>query len=197
MKIFKFRLRFHISLFPRAQLTLEHWFRKWLGADQATSHYLNQWWLVYWRIFASLGLIELTILCFSFCYTCIMIHNLACRFLVTLVFMYKLGHHWFRQCFVAFLAPSHHLNQWWFVNHALWTSAKFQLKLSWKKKYIWKISTILLWPQCVVHWNVNVSFWWNFHHWLYWKLSKWQLPEQPVMKISSKWRHLSLFVILR
>ena len=33
------------------------------------------------------------------------------------------------------------------------------------------------------------SFWWNFHHWLHWKLSKWQLPVQPVMKISSKWRH--------
>ena len=28
-------------------------------ADQATSHYLNQWWLVYWRIYASLGLNEL------------------------------------------------------------------------------------------------------------------------------------------
>ena len=27
---------------------------------QATSHYLNQWWLVYWRIYASLGLNELT-----------------------------------------------------------------------------------------------------------------------------------------
>ena len=33
------------------------------------------------------------------------------------------------------------------------------------------------------------SFWWNFHYWLHWKLSKWQLPVQPVMKISSKWRH--------
>ena len=33
------------------------------------------------------------------------------------------------------------------------------------------------------------SFWWNFHHWLHWKLSKWQLSVQPVMKISSKWRH--------
>ena len=27
---------------------------------QATSHYLNQWWLVYWRIYASLGLNDLT-----------------------------------------------------------------------------------------------------------------------------------------
>ena len=33
------------------------------------------------------------------------------------------------------------------------------------------------------------SFWWNFHHWLHWKLSFWQLSVQPVMKISSKWRH--------
>ena len=29
--------------------------------QQATSHYLNQWWLVYWRIYASLGLNELMI----------------------------------------------------------------------------------------------------------------------------------------
>ena len=33
------------------------------------------------------------------------------------------------------------------------------------------------------------SFWRNFHHWLHWKLSLWQLPVQPVMIISSKWRH--------
>ena len=33
------------------------------------------------------------------------------------------------------------------------------------------------------------SFWWNFHHWLHRKLSFWQLLVQPVMKISSKWRH--------
>ena len=38
------------------------------------------------------------------------------------------------------------------------------------------------------------SFWWNFHHWLHWKLSKWQLPVQPAMKISSKWRHLHFSV---
>ena len=33
------------------------------------------------------------------------------------------------------------------------------------------------------------SFWWKFHHWLHRKLSFWQLSVQPVMKISSKWRH--------
>ena len=31
----------------------------WLGANQATRHYLNQWWVVCWRIYASLGLNEL------------------------------------------------------------------------------------------------------------------------------------------
>ena len=61
MKMFKFLLKFHWSLFLRAQLTIfQHWFRWWLGADQATSHYLNQWWLNYWRIYASLGLNELS-----------------------------------------------------------------------------------------------------------------------------------------
>ena len=36
----KFRLSFELKI-------LQHLFRWWLGADQATSHYLNQWWLVY------------------------------------------------------------------------------------------------------------------------------------------------------
>ena len=49
------------SWFPRVQLTIfQHWFRYWLGADQATSHYLKQWWLDCWRIYASLGLDELS-----------------------------------------------------------------------------------------------------------------------------------------
>ena len=47
-----------LSLSLRVQLTIfQHWFRKWLGAVQATSHYLNQWSLVYRRIYASLGLL--------------------------------------------------------------------------------------------------------------------------------------------
>ena len=59
--MYKLRLRFHWSLFPRVELTIsQHWFRYRLGAGQATSHYLNQWWLVYWRIYASLSLNELT-----------------------------------------------------------------------------------------------------------------------------------------
>ena len=41
----EYGLKFHWSLFPRVQSTiLQHWVRWWLGADQATSHYLNQWW---------------------------------------------------------------------------------------------------------------------------------------------------------
>ena len=61
MKMFEFRLKFHWSLFLRVQLTIiQHCFREWLGAAQATSHYLKQWWLVHWRIYASLGLNELS-----------------------------------------------------------------------------------------------------------------------------------------
>ena len=46
--------------FLRVQLTIiEHWFRQWLGAGKAMRHYLNQWWLVYRRIYASLGLNKL------------------------------------------------------------------------------------------------------------------------------------------
>ena len=61
MKMFEFRLKFHWCLFPRAQFTIsQHWFRWWLGADQPTSHYLNQWCIVYRRIYASLGLNELS-----------------------------------------------------------------------------------------------------------------------------------------
>ena len=61
MKMHKFRLRFHWSLFPRVQLTIfRHWFRLWLSADQLTNHYLNQWWLVYWCVYASLSLNELS-----------------------------------------------------------------------------------------------------------------------------------------
>ena len=61
MKMYEYKLAFHWSLFLRVQLTIvQHWFRYWLGAGQVTSHYLNQWWLVYWCIYASLSLNELT-----------------------------------------------------------------------------------------------------------------------------------------
>ena len=60
METFEFRLKFHWSLSLRLQSTIfQHWFRQWLGADQATSHYLNQWLLVFLRIYASLGFNEL------------------------------------------------------------------------------------------------------------------------------------------
>ena len=54
MKMCECCLSFHWSLFLRVQLTIfHHWFRS------APSHYLNQWWLVYWRIYALVGLNEL------------------------------------------------------------------------------------------------------------------------------------------
>ena len=59
MKMFKFWLTFHWCLFLRLKLTtFQHWFRQWLGADQATSHYLNQSMMLSLRthIYVSLGL---------------------------------------------------------------------------------------------------------------------------------------------
>ena len=45
MKMIEFRFELHWNLFPGVQLTkCQHWFRQWLDAEQATSHYLNQCW---------------------------------------------------------------------------------------------------------------------------------------------------------
>ena len=51
MKMYKFQLRFHWSVFPRVQqqystIGSDNGF----GAVQVTSHYLDQWWLVCWCI---------------------------------------------------------------------------------------------------------------------------------------------------
>ena len=60
IKSFIFWLKFHWSLLLRVQLTItQDGFRQWLGAGQATSHYLNQWCLFYWCIYSSLSLSEL------------------------------------------------------------------------------------------------------------------------------------------
>ena len=50
-KIYELWLRYNWSLFLKVQLAIfQHWFTQWLGASQATSHCLNQWWLVCWHI---------------------------------------------------------------------------------------------------------------------------------------------------
>ena len=54
MKMYELRLIFHWILFLRVSLTI----------FQHSSHYLNQWWLLHWRIYASLGLNELMCLWF-------------------------------------------------------------------------------------------------------------------------------------
>ena len=51
-----------LNLLLRVKSTIfKHWFRYWLGDDQAPSHYLNQWWLYYRCIYATLGLNELRV----------------------------------------------------------------------------------------------------------------------------------------
>ena len=45
MKKYEFRVKSHWNLLLRLQLTIsQHWFRYWLGAEEATSHYSNQCW---------------------------------------------------------------------------------------------------------------------------------------------------------
>ena len=45
LNVIELRFKFHWNLFQWVQLTkCQHWFRKWFGAEQATSHYLNQCW---------------------------------------------------------------------------------------------------------------------------------------------------------
>ena len=51
MKMYDFRLQFHCNLFSKVQLT----------TYQATSHYLKQWCFDHRRIYAALGLNELTL----------------------------------------------------------------------------------------------------------------------------------------
>ena len=42
------QVQISVIFFPKVQLTIfQHWLRWWLDAVQATSHYLNQWWLFY------------------------------------------------------------------------------------------------------------------------------------------------------
>ena len=82
-------------------------------------------------------------------------------------------------------------------------SFSFCFFLHWEGAYSWKPSCwkTMAW----VYYTVNYDgYWWpgfrttwftkqkchfdeNFHHWLHWKLSEWQLPVQSVMKISTKW----------
>ena len=50
------------------------------------------------------------------------------------------------------------------------------------------ITQVRMWEN-TTYTETAMSFWINFHHCLHRKLSKWQLPVQPVMKIYSKWWH--------
>ena len=90
-KIFEFWLRFHWGLF---QSTIFHpWFRQWLGTVQATSHYLNKWWLVNRRIYVSLCLNELKSLTRYYPITC-----LCLSWVQSLIYLLYLSLKHFMQC---------------------------------------------------------------------------------------------------
>ena len=61
MKMHEFRLRFHWNLFPRVQLTKIPALVQMMAWRQSGDKPLSgQWWSVYWRIYASFGLNELS-----------------------------------------------------------------------------------------------------------------------------------------
>ena len=46
IEMFEFQLKFHWSVFLRVQLTIsQQRLKQWLGAEQPTSHFMNQCWL--------------------------------------------------------------------------------------------------------------------------------------------------------
>ena len=51
-KMYEFRLTFHQNLF----LSFKNCLRWWIDVDQTIDHHLDQWWLVYWRMYVSLSL---------------------------------------------------------------------------------------------------------------------------------------------
>ena len=45
MEIGVFWFEYQTNIFPKAKLEIvQHWFWLWVGTEQATSHYLTQWW---------------------------------------------------------------------------------------------------------------------------------------------------------
>ena len=108
----------------------------------------------------------------SFSYLKIVLFEKTNRYNLFLRVHWTRGQHWIKYRLGDTHAESRYVNYWW-------------LKLL--------MHIFITWP-----WWFNplrptetemLSFWWNFHHWLHWKLSFWQLSVQPVMKISSKRRH--------
>ena len=66
-----------LKFVPKVQLTIfQHRFWSKLGTYQATSYYLNRWWLDYWCIYVSLGPYEFT--------TSDQVSNMASDFLAAL-----------------------------------------------------------------------------------------------------------------
>ena len=53
-------MKFHWNMFLRVWFIIwQHWFRWWLRAEQATIHYLNQWWIRLQGIYAPLDIDKL------------------------------------------------------------------------------------------------------------------------------------------
>ena len=107
-------------------IIFQHWFRWWLGADQVTSHCLNQWWLVHRRIHASLGHNELI-------NEGLFVNSLWPS---DTIWQHRSGSTLAQIMACCLMAPSHYLKQCWIINS----------KVHWHSSILRSISPELLEP---------------------------------------------------
>ena len=102
-----FSCKFHKDV---SNMICECWYGWWSGADQVTSHYLNQWWLVYWSIYVSLGL------------------NVNSLGPSDAIWWQRSGSTVAQEMACCLTAPSHYLNRCWLIiSKAQWHSYKGNL----------------------------------------------------------------------
>ena len=114
MKSFVFWIKFNLHLFLVQLIVGQYWFRWWLGAEQATSHYLNQHWPS-----------SLTHIC-----------DTRGRWVNSLwssdiIWWHKLSSSWAQVKACCLTTPSHYMNQCWFaINAIFWHSCQGNVYLN-------------------------------------------------------------------
>ena len=154
--------RSHWSLFPRDQLTIfQRWFRSWLGVVQVPSHYMNQWWLVCWRIYFVDYFIPLDIY-INISSITVYISWFPCYWVCIWFWGFRL---WFHICRCEFNSEQCHIlpewKFWWLV--VVWDN-----KQSIKTSLAAMIGSILFKLPTLLHLRSDVDFANDFPNKLYW-----------------------------
>ena len=144
IRMHTFRLMFHWSLLPRVQLTtFQHWFRWWLGAVQATSHYLNQC----WHKLPTHICVSRPQWVLSLCR-----NPLNSSYPSASYMRGELGQCWFRWWLIACSAPSYYPNQYWLI--VSWTL---------RSKFQWNLDQKLFFSFMKIHLKISLRNYVHFH----------------------------------